>query len=1221
MEGSAHCGMKRSSSENATNATRDPETGVATTPGELAVTKPWKQRFSFRQPRRPRHDLDDSGKVCRRSASMRNSSLRNSSAKSSTNQINSEAGGQAQPKKSNWEVIEHYNTGNELPGAPSGQTKDSHDDDSDDDEDDVESILLEHTHQWWNMWALFRRVFRSHRFKNVHVEVLYQRYFLRMNQNNMTSLLSLLIAIAMTMIVVNYIVSDADSIMQGVTLGVFSIMYLILVILMTRSFLNEVYLIIISYVVLASFFGIEVLIVLDSDPRSANAGVWCTMFFIYMTYTLLALHVEECTVSGLLLGFTQVACSAGLNYTDEFLVKQMGGNTMLFLCTNIAGVLTHYPSEVAKRQAFMETRQCIEARLTTQRENQQQERLLLSVLPRHVAMEMKADIAGKPTDTQFHKIYIQRHENVSILFADICGFTVLSAQCTAEELIRLLNELFARFDKLANEHHCLRIKLLGDCYYCVCGIPDARPDHAQMCVELGVDMIEAIALVREVTGVNVNMRVGIHTGRVHCGVLGLRKWQFDVWSNDVTLANIMESAGFPGRIHITPETLMYLNGDYEVEDGNGADRHPYLEEHKIKTYLIVPPDQFSNPAKQKQVIVRNGKVIVGSEISKELRMMGHGEHSQSGIKTKLGIGPGTDDEKNTEEEVNDYLARAIDARSIDRLRTEHCKRFFLTFRDKEIEERYSKQRDKMLEAYFTCSIFIFVSLYILQMIAIPETKSTTRTFSASGGVIIFITMMILCEKCTCLPKPITRFSNYISASRILVQVLGIINVLALFLCVVVPMFDLDNGLIEECVERKLSQKLGPNSTSQDRLCPDDNNQNISMFTSSMRDINIVYGQERKAEATCGIKDSTTTHFPEYFTYSMLLVLISCAVYQMMISALKAVFLMILSTAYLCIVHYKCWAMFDNQDFLLQTHDGNCPHLYMKTRYMVIAIVISFTFALMIHGHQTESTYRLDFLWKLQATEEKEEMEHLQAYNKKLLSNILPVHVAEYFMSGDKNNDELYHEQCDSGCIIFASIPNFSEFYVELESNNEGVECLRLLNEIIADFDEILEEESFSCIEKIKSTGATYMAASGLGGLTDPTATVDNMHIDAMANYAIRIREQLNYVNEHSFNNFKIRIGINCGPIVAGVIGAKKPQYDIWGNAVNVASRMDSTGVVGKIQVTQDIESILKPKGFALTKRGTIAVKGKGDMVTYFLDGRGTSGGPGLPPQSRQESSS
>ena len=89
------------------------------------------------------------------------------------------------------------------------------------------------------------------------------------------------------------------------------------------------------------------------------------------------------------------------------------------------------------------------------------------------------------------------------------------------------------------------------------------------------------------------------------------------------------------------------------------------------------------------------------------------------------------------------------------------------------------------------------------------------------------------------------------------------------------------------------------------------------------------------------------------------------------------------------------------------------------------------------------------------------------------------------------------------------------------------------------------------------------------GLADQSSTIDNNHVEAMASYAIRIREQLNYVNEHSFNNFKIRIGINIGPIVAGVIGAKKPQYDIWGNAVNVASRMDSTGVIGKIQVRLD----------------------------------------------------
>ena len=91
---------------------------------------------------------------------------------------------------------------------------------------------------------------------------------------------------------------------------------------------------------------------------------------------------------------------------------------------------------------------------------------------------------------------------------------------------------------------------------------------------------------------------------------------------------------FFSRIHITPETLMYLNGDYDVEDGNGSERHQYLAEHNIKTYFIIPPDHFTNPSKQKHVIVRNGRIVLGSEISKELRMMGHGEHNQSGLKTK-----------------------------------------------------------------------------------------------------------------------------------------------------------------------------------------------------------------------------------------------------------------------------------------------------------------------------------------------------------------------------------------------------------------------------------------------------------------------------------------------------------------------------------------------------------------------------------------------------------
>jgi class 3 adenylate cyclase len=377
------------------------------------------------------------------------------------------------------------------------------------------------------------------------------------------------------------------------------------------------------------------------------------------------------------------------------------------LCTNITGILLHSPKEKAQRKAFLETRQCVEARLKIQRENQQQEELLLSVLPRHVAMEMKNDIAGQPKEAQFHKIYIQRHENVSILFADICGFTSLSDTCSAEELVRLLNELFARFDRLAAEHHCLRIKLLGDCYYCVSGLPEARPDHALCAVEMGLDMIDAIALVREVMAVNVNMRVGIHTGRVHCGVLGLKKWQFDVWSNDVTLANHMESGGVPGRVHITEETLQCLNNHYDIEDGNGGERNSYLKDHQIQTYLIVSKATHRYKAAPTGKFGRQPTQINTNTISKELRMMGHWNNK---LQDKQEF-------KSPEEELNEYLVKAIDARSIDRLKTDHCRKFFLTFKDNKIEEKYSSEPDPMLQTYFRCTIILSLGILLVQLLS------------------------------------------------------------------------------------------------------------------------------------------------------------------------------------------------------------------------------------------------------------------------------------------------------------------------------------------------------------------------------------------------------------------------------------------------------------------------------------------------------------------------
>lgn len=167
----------------------------------------------------------------------------------------------------------------------------------------------------------------------------------------------------------------------------------------------------------------------------------------------------------------------------------------------------------------------------------------------------------------------------------------------------------------------------------------------------------------------------------------------------------------------------------------------------------------------------------------------------------------------------------------------------------------------------------------------------------------------------------------------------------------------------------------------------------------------------------------------------------------------------------------------------------------------------------------------------------------------------------------------------------------------------GVECLRLLNEIIADFDELMDKECYRDIEKIKTIGSTYMAAVGLVPTVGTKAKKSGYdQLSTIADYAIEMFDVLDEINYQSYNEFVLRVGINVGPVVAGVIGARRPQYDIWGNTVNVASRMDSTGVPGKIQVTEDVYRLLNTN-YDLVCRGKVSVKGKGEMLTYFLEGK------------------
>jgi class 3 adenylate cyclase len=218
------------------------------------------------------------------------------------------------------------------------------------------------------------------------------------------------------------------------------------------------------------------------------------------------------------------------------------------VAANLWGMLICYQMDLALRRAFLALREVAV-------EHERSERLLLNILPVELAQELSATGFARSA----------RHESVSMLFTDFSGFTQTASAMPAGRMVAELNDIFSAFDDICDELGVEKIKTIGDAYMAAAGLPKPCPDHAQRCVRCGLRMLEYVEQRNRSATFKWSLRVGIHSGPVVAGVVGKRKYAFDVWGDTVNIASRMESVSEAGRVNLSAYTYDLIREEFDCE--------------------------------------------------------------------------------------------------------------------------------------------------------------------------------------------------------------------------------------------------------------------------------------------------------------------------------------------------------------------------------------------------------------------------------------------------------------------------------------------------------------------------------------------------------------------------------------------------------------------------------------------------------------------------------